>query len=106
GTITVMLNQGVAEYYKLLMEMPAGSGTFIEVAGPQGAGEDTTVFMDIVPGHYRIVIKDDICGNEVVITYFVFETTSDLFLSETFFCNGEGIVTLQAFGMPPFTYQM
>src|SRR5690606_35311612 len=71
GTITVTLNQGTAQYYKLLMEQPEGSGTFVEVAGEQGAFETTTVFTDLTPGHYRVVIRDAICNYDVVIAQFI-----------------------------------
>lgn len=106
GTITVMLFQGVAEYYQLLVEQPIGSGTFVEVGEPQGAGEDTTVFMGIVPGNYRILIKDENCGNEVIISHFVMEPMFEVFLSEVLFCEGEAMISLYAFGVPPFTYQL
>ncbi len=106
GTITVMLFQGVAEYYQLLVEQPVGSGTFVEVGGPQGDGEDTTVFMGIVPGNYRILIKDENCGNEVIITHFVPEPMFEVFLSGALFCEGEAMISLNAFGVPPFTYQL
>ncbi len=106
GTITVMLFQGVAEYYQLFIEQPIGSGTFVEIGAPQGAGENTTVFEDIVPGHYRILIKDENCGNEVIITHFVMAPIFDVGLSEVLFCEGEAMVSLYAFSVPPFIYQL
>lgn len=71
GTITVTITQGVAQYYKLLKEEPEGSGIFVEVAGPQGAFETTTVFTGLTSGHYRVLVQDATCDIPVVYTQFI-----------------------------------
>lgn len=71
GTITVTLEQGIAAHYILQMEQPAGSGTFVQVAGPQGAFETSTVFTGLFPGQYRVVILDAICNENTVMTWFI-----------------------------------
>lgn len=71
GYITATLLQGTAQYYRLLKEQPEGSGTFVEVAGPQDGGETSSTFENLTPGQYRVVIRDAVCDNDVVITVFI-----------------------------------
>lgn len=71
GTITVTIAQGTAEYYILRKEEPAGSGMFVDIQGPQDGGETSTIFENLTPGQYRVVIRDQICQNDVVRTVII-----------------------------------
>lgn len=71
GWISAEILQGTAQYYILRMEQPAGSGIFVDVAGPQDGGESSTLFENLTPGHYRVVIRDAVCDNDVVITEII-----------------------------------
>src|SRR5690606_24491437 len=73
GVIEVTLGQGTAQHYVLRKEVPEGSGTFVDVAGPQDGGEISTIFENLTPGHYRVVITDQICQTDVVYTVFLDE---------------------------------